>query len=355
MGLIRAAMGAVAGTLSETWKDYFICDSMDNNTLMVKGTKKGGGLFDSGDVITNGSGIVVADGQCALIVDEGQVLEVAAEPGNYTFDTSKSPTIFDNGWAGLKDTFDEMVTRFTYEGAANKNQRVYYVNTKEIMDNMFGTPTPIPFRVVDKNANLDVDISIRCNGQYSFKIVNPLLFYQSVAGNKFDRYAKSELEGQMKSELLGGLQPALAQISAQGVRYSEVPAHTTELVDELNGLLSEKWTNLRGIMIVSLALNSVSASKEDEELIKNAQKAAMNRDSNMANAYVATAMADAMRDAANNPNGAAAGFVNVNMAQQAGAVAQGFTAQAQTKYCTQCGKPVPADAKFCPYCGAQLQ
>lgn len=355
MGLIKAAVGAVAGTFSDMWKDYFVCDSMDSNTLMVRGTKKGGGLFDGGDVITNGSGIVVADGQCALIVDEGQVLEVAAEPGNYTFDTSKSPSIFDNGWAGVKDTFNEMVARFSYEGAANKNQRVYYVNTKEILDNMFGTPTPIPFRVVDRNANLDLDISIRCNGQYSFQIVNPLLFYKNVAGNKIDRFSKDQLEGQMKSELLFALQPALAQISAAGVRYSEVPAHTVELVDALNINLSDKWTNLRGIKIVSMALNSLTASKEDEELIKNAQRAAMNKDSAMANANIATAMADAMRDAANNPNGAAAAFMGVNMAQQAGVTAAAFTNSTATKFCTQCGKSVPADAKFCPYCGAQLQ
>lgn len=355
MGLIKAAVSAVAGTFSDMWKDYFVCDSMDSNTLMVRGSKKGGGIFDNGDVITNGSGIVVADGQCALIVDEGLVLEVAAEPGNYTFDTSKSPSVFDNGWQGLKDTFNEMVSRFTYEGASGKNQRVYYVNTKEIMDNMFGTPTPVPFRVIDKNANLDLDISIRCNGQYSFQIVNPLLFYKNVAGNKAARFDKSELEGQMKSELLSVLQPSLYNISNAGIRYSEIPAHTAELVDALNANLSEKWGDLRGIKIVSMALNSVSASKDDEELIKNAQRSAMNKDNAMANATIVTAMADAMRDAANNPNGAAGAFMGVNMAQQTGMNAAAFTSSAATKYCTQCGKQVPADALFCPYCGKQLQ
>ncbi|MBQ0036369.1 MAG: SPFH domain-containing protein [Firmicutes bacterium] len=365
MGLIKAGIGAFAGTLADTWKDYFVCDSLNNDTLITKGVKKGSSsLFADPDVITNGSGIVVADGQCALIVDEGQILEVANEPGNYTFDTTKSPSIFDGGFKGIADTFKEMIGRFTYGGIAAKNQRVYYVNTKEILNNLYGTTTPIPFRVIDRNINLDVDISVRCNGEYSFKIVNPLLFYKNVAGNVSSAITKEDLAQQMKSELLTALQPVFAKISATGVRYSEIPAHTTEMVDELNNQLSTKWADLRGINVVSFGVNSISASKEDEDMIKELQKAAVNKDPNMAGATLVTAQADAMRDAANNANGAGMGFMGMNMAMNAGANAQGFygmqSQQTQTqaptgevRYCKYCGKQITADSRFCPYCGKE--
>ena len=392
MGLIQAALGAVTGTLADTWKDYFVCDAMDNNTLMVKGTKKGKGLFDSNDVISNGSGIVVAEGQCALVVDEGKIVEVAAEPGNYTYDSSTSPSIFAGGWEGIKETFQEMLSRFTYGGQAAKDQRVYYVNTKEVMGNMYGTATPIPFRLIDKNIGLDVDISVRCNGQYSFQIVNPLLFYQNVACNTTGAYTKDALENQMKTELLTALQGAFSVVSATGVRYSELPGHTSELVDALNVELNEKWTNLRGIKIVSLGINSVSISKEDEDLIKGLQ---INMNQQMAAANLAAAKAQAIKDAANNPNGAVAGIYGMNAVAgagddlnamyAAGAAANAAKAAAQTeapnpnawtcecgsvndgnfcpkcgkpkpaaRFCPQCGKEVDADAKFCPYCGVQL-
>jgi Putative virion core protein (lumpy skin disease virus) len=215
---------------------------------------------------------VVNEGQCALICESGLVLEAALEPGNYTFSSSESPSIFGSGFEGVKDTFKEMLSRFTYNGVATKNQRVYYVNTKEIMGNLFGTATPIPFRIIDRNIGLDLEASIRCNGEYSFKIVNPLLFYQEVSGNVSTTYTKDQLESQMRSELLTALQPALAKVAASGVRYSEVPAHTMELMDALNEQLNTRWTNLRGIKIVSLAINSLSLSKEDEATIKELQK-----------------------------------------------------------------------------------
>ncbi len=384
MGLIYAALGSVVGTLSETWKDYFVCDSLNNNALMVKGVKKGGG--GSGEVITNGSGIVVNEGQCALIVDEGNVLEVAAEPGNYTFDSTASPSIFDNGMKGVKDTFKEMLTRFTYGGSTAKNQRVYYVNTKEIMGNMFGTTNPIPFRIVDKNIGLDVDVAIRCNGEYTFRIVNPLLFYKNVAGNKATYYSKDEISSIMKAEMLNALQPAFAKISEQGIRYSEVPMHTAELAQALNEALNAKWAEQRGIELVNIAFNSATLSKEDEEKIRDLQMSAVNRNKDMAVATIIGAQADAMRDAAKNENGALAGFYNVNAAVNAGNAAAELLRSAdlgggqpanswvcgcgnvntdnycpkcgqprpQQKVCPKCGAVVAADANFCPKCGQTL-
>lgn len=360
MGLIKAAVNATLSTLKDTWKDYFVCEALSQDVLMAKGIKKGdSGLFkNQDDIITNGSGIVVNDGQCALIVEDGKIIEVAAETGYYTFDSEKSPSIFDGGLSGITNTFKELSQRIAYGGNAHTTQCVYYVNTKEIMRNLFGTPTPIPFRVIDKNIGLDVDISIRCNGEYSFKIVDPLLFYTNVAGNS-DIFTKDSISNQLKAELLTSLQPAFAAISQNGVRYSEVPMHTLELVDALNENLNSKWRSLRGIEIVSMGINSITASKEDEDMIKNLQKSAVLKDPSMAAATLVGAQADAMRDAAKNSAGAFNGFFGMNMANQAGganindlyAKAGGTTAN----YCPKCGNKVDADDHFCPSCGNKLK
>ena len=359
MGLIKAVVGSVSTTLSETWKDYFVCDALDNDTLLVRGVKRGNG--GSGEIISNGSGIVVNEGQCALVVDEGNIVEVAAEPGNYTFDTSKSPSIFDGGFKGIKDTFSSMITMFTYGGEVNRNQRVYYVNTKEIMGNLFGTAQPIPFRIIDKNLNLDVEMPIRCNGEYSFRISNPLIFFKNVSGNEKTCFRKEEISSQMKAEMLSALQPAFAKIAAEGVRYYEVPAHIDELTNAMNDALSVKWQENRGISFTNIAINSVSMDEENEKKLRDLQLSAVNKDVNMAAATMTQATADAMRDAANNANGAMAGFMGVNMAQGAGGInanglfEQAAKQQATTNFCPQCGSPVKPEDNFCPSCGNKLK
>ncbi len=356
MGLIKALTGSVIGTVLDTWKDYFVCDSLDNDTLMVKGTKRGFG--GSGDVITNGSGIIVNEGQCALIIEEGNILEVANEPGSYTFDSSLSPSIFDGGLEGLKNSFKDAVERFTFGGEVNKSQRVYYVNTKEIMENRFGTATPIPFRVIfDKTTGSEVEISVKCNGEFTFRIVNPVVFYQKVAGNKADRFEKDELISIMKSEMMDALNPAFGKLSDLNIRYSELPSHTTEIKDALREALRTRWEENRGIALDSLTINSVTIPEADAEKIKNIQFSFINRDKDTANATIVSATADAIRDAANNANGAATGFMNVNMATNTGSqfLQQNNTAQGGGGYCPFCGQPVPSGAKFCPSCGKALQ
>ena len=278
MGLIKAAVNAASSSFKDMWKDYFVCDSLQGNVLMVKGVKKGAGLLDKNDVISNGSGIVVADGQCAIVVDDGVVVEVAAEPGNYTFDTSKSPSLFDGGLKGLAGTFKQMVERFTYEGVTNRQQNVYYINTKELLGNMFGTSSPVPFKVSDPSLNLNMEVQLKCNGEYSIKITNPILFYKNVAGNS-DVYYIDNLQSQMKSELLTALAPALAKLSEQGVKmYSDIPLHTMELTDNLNSALSNKWSDLRGISIVSFGINSIVPRDEDMAKIQSLQEGAALRD-----------------------------------------------------------------------------
>lgn len=356
MGLIKAVAGAISSSYKDMWKDYFVCDSLQDNVLMVKGIKKGSSLFDKNDVISNGSGIVVGDGQCAIVVDDGIVVEVANEPGNYTFDTSKSPSVFDGGFKGITDTFKQMVERFTYEGVTNRQQNVFYINTKELLGNMYGTSSPVPFKVSDPSINLNMQVQLRCNGEYSIRITNPVSFYKNVAGNA-DVYYKESLDSQMKAELLTALQPALAKLSEQGVTmYSDIPLHTFELAENLNSVLSSKWQDLRGISIVSFGINSITPRQEDMDKIQALQEGASLRDPNAAAGHLAAAQAQAMRDAAKNENGAFAAFAGMNMAGNSANVAGLFEqgAKQEKRYCPYCGKEVKADAKFCSYCGKEL-
>ena len=323
MGLIRAASNAVRGTLADQWKEYFYCDALDADVLVARGVRNVSGRSSNrrGDdnIITDGSHIAVADGQCMIIVEDGRVVDACAEPGAYTYDMGTSPSVFGGSFMeGLKGIAKEAWERFQFGGGAGKNQRVYYVNIKEIPGNKYGTPNPVPFRVVDRNIGLDVDISIRCNGEYSYRIVNPMAFYANVCGNVGNVYTRDQIDSMLKSELLTALQPAFARISEMGIRYSALPGHTMELSDALNEVLSKKWTELRGIQIYSFGMNSVTAPKEDEDMIKQLQKSAVMRDPGMAAATLAGAQADAMRTAAANTAGAMTGFMGMGMAQQAG-------------------------------------
>lgn len=365
MGLVKAALGAVKGTIADQWKEYFYCDAMDSDVLVVKGQKRVSGLFGkhsgSDNIITEDSVIAVADGQCMMIVENGKVVDVCAEPGEYIYDKSSEPSIFSGSLGdGVRRTFDEIGRRFTYGGEAAKDQRVYYFNTKEIVGNKYGTPTPVPFRVIDRNIGLDVDISIRCNGEYSYRIADPILFYTNVCGNVADYYNRSELDSMLKAELLTALQPAFAKISEMGIRYSALPGHTLELSDALNEVLSKKWKELRGIVVASFGVNSVSASKEDEDMIKQLQKSAVMRDPNMAAAALVGAQADAMRAAASNSAGAMNGFMGMNMAGAAGGMnpqslyemgQKNVQKAPEAAWTCSCG--TVNTGKFCSECGAK--
>ncbi len=402
MGLISTALNAAKGTFADQWKEYFYCEAMESDILVEKGkkrtSKRSSNRNGSDNIITDGSVIAVADGQCMIIVENGKVAEVCAEPGEFIYDSASQPSIF-TGTLGdaVKNTFAEIGKRFTFGGAAAADQRVYYINTKEILGNKYGTPTPVPFRVIDRNIGLDVDISIRCNGEYSYRIADPILFYTNVCGNVENYYDRSNLDSMLKSELLTALQPAFARISEMGVRYSALPGHTYELAEVLNEVLSRKWKELRGIVIASMGVNSVSASKEDEDMIKQLQKSAVMRDPSMAAAALAGAQADAMRAAASNTAGAMTGFMGMGMASAQGGMniqdlyamgarqqqtaaqtasqaaqnvqtAAGWTCSCGTvntgKFCVECGAKKPEDGwtcscgtvnkgKFCMECGAK--
>jgi hypothetical protein len=335
MGLIRAMGGAVGGTLADQWKEYFYCEAMDADVLVCKGQKRVSGRSSntkgSDNIITNGSVVAVNEGQCMIIVEQGKVVELCSEPGEFVYDTSTEPSIFEGKLSkSIKEVFATIGKRFTFGGDTAKDQRIYYFNTKEIIGNKYGTPNPVPFRVVDNNIGLDVDISIRCNGEYSYKIVNPILFYTNVCGNVEEEYERSEIDSMLKTELLTALQPAFAKISDMGIRYSALPGHTMEIADALNAVLSKKWADLRGIEIASFGINSVTASKEDEEMIKQLQKTAVLQNPNMAAATLVGAQGEAMKAAASNPNGAMTGFMGMGMVQNSmGTDAQSLFAMGQ--------------------------
>lgn len=363
MGLVKALMGSAGGVLADQWKEYFYCDAIPETVLGVKGSKRVSGRSSnkrgSDNLISDGSVIAVADGQCMMIVDQGKVVEFSAEPGEFIYDASTEPSIFSgNLGQSILETFKTVGRRFTFGGDTGKDQRVYYFNLKELVGNKYGTPSPVPFRVVDRNINLDWEISIRCFGEYSFHICDPLLFYTNVSGNFDGEYTRDRLESQMKTELLTALQPAFAKISEMGIRYSSLPGHTMELADALNEVLSKKWRNLRGIEIVSFGVSSVKASEEDEKMLKDMQRTAVYSNPNMAAAYDVMARGDAMKTAAGNSAGAMTGFMGMGMAQGMGGgtnAAQLFqmgrqAAPAEGWRCS-CGATVTG--KFCPECGAR--
>ncbi len=392
MGLLKAVFGAAGGALADSWKEFFYCEAIPENVLVTKGIHRAGkrssNTKGTENIITSGSVIAVADGQCMIIVDQGKVVELCAEPGEFTWDASSEPSIFSGKLGkGIIETFKSIGRRITFGGEPGKDQRIYYINTKEIIGNKYGTAAPVPFRVVDQRARLDMDIGIKCFGEYSYHISDPILFYTNVCANVAGDYTRDRIDSQLKTELLTALQPAFAVLSEKGIRYSALPGHTMELADSLNKVLSEKWKNLRGIEIVSFGVSSVTANEEDEKKIKQMQEQAAYMDPAMLAARLGSAQANAMEAAANNTNGAMNAFMGMGMAGMAGGMnAQSLFGMAQQqqqaqqqaapqqqapqggadswkcscganasgKFCPECGKPKPAAGGFwtCS-CGAQ--
>ena len=400
MGLIKAGIGAIGGVLADQWKEYFQCDAIPADVLAVRGQKhtssRSSNTKGNDNVISDGSGISVADGQCMIIVEGGKVVEFCAEPGIFTYRNNIAPSLF-TGKLGdsIKETFKLIGKRFTYGGDVGNDQRVYYFNTKEITGNKFGTPEPVMFRVVDSKIGLDIDVNLRCNGEFSYKLDNPILFYTNVCGNITEDYKRSTIDSQLKAEFMSALQKGLATLSDLEIRPNQVLSHTDELEKGMNAALSEKWGEFRGIKVVSIGIGSVTLPEEDKELIQTYQKAAVLKDPTMAAARSMDASATAMENAASNSNGAAMGFMGMGMAMNAqnqmpaanlyamGAQQQAAQQQAAPvqqapvqggwqcdcgqqntgKFCSNCGKPKPDNGpwkcecgqentgKFCSNCG----
>lgn len=409
MGLLSVAAGALNTVLADQWREYFYCDSLSENVLMTKGlprkAKNNQNTKGSDNLISNGSVVAVNEGQCMIIVDNGAIVEVSAEPGQYVYDSSTEPSIFYGGLGkGIVDSFNQWKKRVGFGGDTATDQRVYYFNTKDIMGNKYGTQNPIPFRLIDKNINLDVEFGVRCHGEYSYRLIDPILFYKKVCGNVTEEFTRDRIDSQLKSELLTALQPAFADISAKGIRYSELPAHADDIAAALNQHLTETWGKNYGVEIAAFGLSSATISEADAEKIQTLQLNASLRDPGMAGATLAAAQAQAMKDAANNQSaGPMMAFAGLNMANMAGGMNTGnlynmaaqqqqMAQQAQPQmqqpgapvagvvaggpaeapkmqagswtcecgsenngnFCTNCGKPKPQPKNwFCPQCGIE--
>ena len=394
MGILKVGVGAAQGVLADSWREYFYCDAMDVDVLAKKGeqrqSKRGFNTKKSENIISNGSIIVINEGQCMMIVEQGKVVEVCAEAGEFLYDSATEPSLFYGDLKeSIKESFRQFGKRVGFGGDPAGDQRIYYFNTKEILGNKYGTSNPVPFRVVDTNIGLDIDIAIRCHGEYAYHIIDPILFYKNICGNITDTYTRDSMESQLKSEMLTALQPAFGKLSAMGIRYSALPAHTMELSQALNEVLAEKWGGRYGIEITSIGVSSVKASDEDEAMIKELQRNATLRNPSMAAAHLVNAQAEAMQAAAANPNaGPVMAFAGMNLANQSGgmnagqlfqmAVQQQPQTQAPTrtgwtcscgaaentgKFCTECGAKKPEEnvwicacgsqnkGRFCPQCG----
>lgn len=381
MGILKVGIAAAKSVLADQWREYFYCPSLESDILVRKGiakkNRKGFGSRESDNLITNGSIIAVNEGQCMVIVDQGAIVDICAEAGEFVYDTSTEPSVFYGDLAeSVSESFRQFGRRVSMGGGTGKDQRVYFFNTKEILGNKYGTANPVPFRVVDANAGLDIDIAIRCFGEYSYRIVDPILFYKNVCGNVSLEFNREQIDSQLRSELLTALQPAFAKISEMGIRYSLLPGHALELAEALNEVLSDKWRGRYGIEITAFGVSSVKASEEDEKLIKELQRNAAFKNPNMAAAHLVGAQASAMQAAASNQNaGPMMAFAGMNMAQNAGgADVSGLFAMGQQqagarrmqpagaqeggwscacgaagntgKFCAECGRPRPAMGNF---------
>ena len=403
MGLIKAGIGALGGTLADQWKEFFYCEALPDDVLMRKGQKRVSGRSSNtkgnDNIISNGSGIAVADGQCMIIVEQGKIVEVCAEPGEFTYDTSTEPSIFAGSLGrSILDTFKTIGKRFAYGGDTGKDQRVYYFNTKEIKGNKFGTPSPILFEVVNKRIGFSKTVNVRCNGVYSYFITDPLLFYTKVCGNVDYEYTREEIDDTLKTEFVSQLQTAFGMLSEQELRPAQLPAKVNELRSAMNEALRYEWIESRGITVGKIALNPINLNPEDMKAIAQMEDS-MSYGSNAAMALgrMTTAQANAMETAAGNSAGAMTGFMGMGMAgnamggfnpaqqiammqqqqaqQQAAApapAADSWTCSCGTsntgKFCNNCGskKPEPKPAggwkcacgatvsgNFCPECGAK--
>ena len=312
MGLIKAAASAIGSTLKDQWKEAIRCEDMTNDILMVKKTTPTG-------VITNKSTIIVAPGQCAIIYDNGRVIDATAEEGLYEFDSSSSPSFFAGDFG---KTFKEMWERFTYDGATSKQQAVFFFNTKEIMDNKFGTASPIPFQdwshpIPNQMTNTitPLRVQIKCYGKYTFKITNPALFMKELAGTA-NVYRKEQLVDQVRSEVMAAFQNVANELGTEKhkVPVLEMPSQTDEIKQMMDEDVFDAAIRQRGITILGFAVESVTLDDESKTKIDNYE---LSSNAYMQQGKLVGAYANAVEGAANNENGAMNGFMGVGMMNMA--------------------------------------
>ena len=372
MGIIRAAIQTVTGSLSDQWQEIVEPEGMGEQTVFTKGVVKKSGGKGTKDVISNGSVIHVYDNQFMILVDGGKIVDYTAEPGYFIVDNSSSPSLFNGEWGeSLKEAFN----RFKFGGATPMSQQVFYINTQEIKGIKFGTRNPINYFDNFYNAEL----FLRAHGTYSIRITNPLLFYAEAIPRNAVRVQIDDINSQYLAEFLEALQTSINQMSADGVRISYVASKSTELSRYMASTLDESWKNLRGMEIVSVALASISYDEESQKLINMRNQGAMMSDPTIREGYMQSAIARGLEAAGSNANGAAAGYMGMGFGMQAAgsmmgnasavnlqqmqmnqaAAAQAAPAQPQTPapqpkaaQSWTCGCGAVNTGKFCQECGS---
>ena len=345
MGIFKALSASVKGVAADQWKEFIMSDSLTPEILMARGRKTTGAnssnTSSDDNVITDGSVIAVADGQCAVVTQSSKIVAVCSDTGEHIYSSGDSPTIFGSG---IAEVAKEVGRRFTYGGdVPHSPQRVYYINTKEITGIPFSLMSPVSFRVKDDNTGMDIDCRVEAGGVYSFRIVSPETFYKNVAGNIAGTYPTVKILGQLGAELLSALQAVFGDLTKDGMRISGLPSITGEIAEKVREKVNSFITEARGIEIVSIAFDTVTLTDADGLLIKQIQSAAALRDPLMAAGALTAAQSDAMRAAASNPSGAGVGFIGANLTA-------GF-AQNPSAACSHEGE----SGNFCSKCGAKLR
>ena len=279
MGLIKAFSGAIRSELADQWKEYFYCDSMPREVLLQKGvrrnnTTRAGSSNTKGspDIITEGSVIAVNEGQAMLVVEQGKIVDFTCEPGAYTFDASTEPSMFAGNFGkGLTESFRMIGKRFTFGGDTGNNQRVYYINTKEILENKYGSSQPMPY----DDPYYRTVLYIRYYGMFSFRITDPLVFYNSIAGNVTDRFSSDSLLEQSRSEFLTAFDSALNRLSGEGVKFSGIPSRQMEIANYMNDVLDDAWKKNRGIEIIAVSIEKITPDDKSRQRIEDFDNAMM--------------------------------------------------------------------------------
>ena len=380
MGLIKAFSGAIRSELADQWKEFFYCDSMAGNVLLQKGQKRTGqtragssNTKASEDIITKDSVIAVNEGQAMLVVEQGKIVDFTCEPGAYTFEASTEPSMFAGGFGkGLVDSFKTIGKRFTFGGDTGRDQRVYYINTKEIIGNRYGSAQPMPY----DDPYYKTVLYIRYFGMFTFRITDPLVFYDAIAGNVQNRYTSEELLEQSRSEFLTALDSSLNKLSAQGVKFSALPAHQLEVATYLNDALDSAWKANRGLEIIAVSIEKVTPDDKSRQRIEDFDNAVMLGSSPGAMQGRMTAAQAAMFEnmgkqqdglGGGDMMGAAMGMMGMGMMdnmmgqmngggmpQQAQAPAAPKPEQSKPaagEWTCECG--TVCTGKFCPECGAK--
>ena len=368
MGLIKAAVEAAGSTLHDQWKDFIRCEDLGNDILMKRVSTPNG-------IVSKDSAVQVAPGQIAVIFDSGKILDATAEEGIYTFDSSTSPSFFAGQFGPV---FKEMWNRFTYGGGVSKEQAVFFINAKEIIDNKFGTPAPIPFQDWSHpipnqmtNSVTPLRVDVKCFGKYTFKISDPSTFMSKIAGTA-EEYKKDTIIEQMRSEVIASFQNVLNELgtSAHKVPVLELPSQTDEIKKVMDEKVFDQPIRDRGMSIVGFAVESVTLSDESQKKIDNYE---LSSNTFMQKGTLTGAYAQAVQDAAKNEAGAVNGMMGVGMVNIASGGAMGGAINNQTPGTTmnvdpyntgvvagataqaapQADQAAAGEKKFCPQCGAE--